>query len=101
MWFGSLAGVTNFNDQIFKDYSMSNGLVFNRVDAIAKDQSGTMWFGTRFGVSSFDGTQWTSFTENNGLPDKWVTSIVVDKNNKIWFGTKNRGIAVLEIQPLL
>lgn len=96
LWIGSLAGVTNFFQNNFYDYSMSNGLVYNRVDAIAKDNEGTMWFATPFGVSSYNGTQWQSYTEGNGLPDQWVTSILVDAENNIWFGTKTRGIAVLK-----
>jgi ligand-binding sensor domain-containing protein len=95
LWVGSLAGVSVFEGETIIDYSYSDGLVYDRVDAISEDQTGMMWFGTQYGASSFDGTVWKSYTTENGLPDNWITGITVDADTNIWFGTKSRGIAEL------
>jgi ligand-binding sensor domain-containing protein len=82
------------NEDKIIDYTMNDGLIYDRVDAIAQDKDGVMWFATQYGVSAFDGTKWENFTADNGLSESWITAISVDETGKIWFGTKTKGLSV-------
>jgi ligand-binding sensor domain-containing protein len=88
--------VSRIDDNNVIHYNTSDGLVYDRVDAIAEDLEGNMWFATQYGVSKFDGSSWKTYTAANGLPEDWVTSIFVDNEDNIWFGTKTKGVAILQ-----
>ena len=96
IWVGSLAGVSMIVNDAFTDYNTSDGLVYNRVDAITEDLDGNMWFATQYGASRYDGTAWKTYNTANGLPEDWITSIEVDQDGNIWFGTKTKGLAILK-----
>ena len=72
---------------VWKTYTIKDGLIDNWVHVIAIDKSGNKWFGTSKGLSKFDGHNWINFTENNGLINNYVTSIAIDPFDNIWIGT--------------
>jgi len=78
----------------FTNYTTSNGLAHNTVNAITQDASGAMWFGTANGASKFSGSTWTTYTTVHGLSSNVVTDILADTRGNLWFAsyTPNGGI---------
>ncbi len=73
--------------ETWKSYNVSNGLINNRVQAIAEDKNGLFWFGTAQGVSSLDTSimQWNNYTTVDGITNPNIIDIKVDSNNTVWF----------------
>lgn len=98
-WFGTPKGVAFHavweTKKEWKVYSVSNGLINNRVQAITADAAGKLWFGTASGISSFDGQIWKNYTVADGLGNPCVNDIAIDGEGAIWFATNN-GISVLD-----
>ena len=86
----------NKADDTWISFKTDDGLVHDRVNAVAIDTGGGKWFGTGDGVSYLDdnGTPdnkaddtWTSFTNTDGLVDYRVISMAIDLGGGKWFGT--------------
>lgn len=87
-----------FQNIIFENYSMEDGLPANYIYRVVQDKRGYVWVATLNGLSRFNGKQWTSFQQqsekkNHSLPSNWVTDIDADEVGNIWINTVN-GIAV-------
>ena len=98
LWFGTEAGVSQYDGQRFVNYTTADGLASNRVTSILEDRSGNLWFGTERGVSRYDarldpGQRFTTFTTHEGLASNRVTSIVEDRQGNLWFGTEVGGVS--------
>jgi ligand-binding sensor domain-containing protein len=98
-WFGTPKGVACHSDWQtkvgWKVYTIADGLVNNRVQAICGDSTGLMWFGTIEGLSSFDGQNWKSYTTGSGLINQSVNDISVDNGGTLWIAT-NGGISTFD-----
>jgi len=85
MWFATYGGVLSFDGEIWKIYTIEDGLLSHYVKDVAIGKDGSKWFATSGGVSQFDGTTWTNYTEkNSGLGDNSVCKIVIDLEGVIW-----------------
>ena len=89
IWIGTRKGVLRYDPKsnsthIFKQ---TDGLIQDRVRAIAQDQQGNMWFGTRAGISKYNGKTFTDYTERQGLSNNRVRKILLDASGSLWFGT--------------
>jgi ligand-binding sensor domain-containing protein len=82
----------------FVKYNTTDGLVHNKVRAIAIDQAGHKWFGTEGGVSKFDGQTWTNYTTAHGLAHNKVLAIAIDHADQLWFGTWGGGLSKFDGQ---
>ncbi|MDA0746069.1 MAG: ATP-binding protein [bacterium] len=100
IWFGTRAGVSRYDGQVFETFTGVEGLADNAVSAIELDRTGNLWFGTSSrtgtasgtegkGVSRYDGEEWKTFTTADGLADNSVADILQDRNGNLWFGTSN------------
>ncbi len=59
---GEERGIYRYNGKIWTHFTADDGLVDNKICAIALDPSGNVWFGSfDKGVSRFDGHNWTSY----------------------------------------
>jgi len=88
LWFGTWgSGLSRFDGKTFKNYTMTDGLVGNIINAIEVDAKGLMWIGTDKGVSRFDGTTFKNFTRRDGLLGDYVFAIAIDDDGHKWFGT--------------
>jgi ligand-binding sensor domain-containing protein len=88
-WFGTQAGVAEYNDVTWTTYTISNGLIDNYINCIAVDANNNVWAGTDAGISKYNGTQWTSYTTANGLANNTVNYIAGDPDGSVWIGTGN------------
>ena len=50
------------NAQTFTNYTSSDGLLADNVNAVDTDANNTIWFGTQNGVSEYDGSTWVDHT---------------------------------------
>ena len=78
----------------WENYTTSNGLAGNQVNAITADSEGNLWFGTDNGVSKFDGTNFTNYRTPD-LIDNFVSSIVEFEPGVMVFGTDG-GLTVFD-----
>ena len=87
-WFGTWgAGLSRFDGQEWKTYTMEDGLSGNFVHAVKQDPEGNIWVGTEGGISRFDGNSWKNYNTGDGLLDNNVFSIAFDQKGNKWFGT--------------
>lgn len=68
-------------------YTMSDGLVRNRIIKIKRDSRGYLWFATAEGLSIFDGYQFTNFTTDDGLPNRLVNDVLETQSGEYWIAT--------------
>lgn len=92
LWFGSLGGLSKFEDGKFLNYSTDHGLAGNFVRTIYEDADGVLWIGTYDqGMSRFKDGRFFNYGENNGLYNSGVFAIREDEANNFWISS-NRGI---------
>ena len=66
-------------------YTSKNGLVSDRITAIAQDEKGFMWFGSYFGICKYDGIQFKKIDLPQQQQNKYVTTLL-SANQKIYAG---------------
>ena len=61
LWIATLSGLSTFDGQIFKNYTMDDGLPTDIINSIYEDDQGVLWFATDGGgVAIYDGSNWSS-----------------------------------------
>ncbi len=61
-WFGTDAGLSKFDGEIWTSYTMeTNGLLNNVIKFIAFDNDGAVWIATDDGVSVYSNEQWLNY----------------------------------------
>ncbi|MFQ5864449.1 MAG: two-component regulator propeller domain-containing protein [bacterium] len=79
------------DDDFTQGLDVSEGLVANKITAIAEDNDGVMWIGTEEGLNVwFNGIVQQRF----GLINDFINTIGVDARNNKWFGTA-AGVSML------
>lgn len=86
---------------ISTQFTTKNGLIQDRVSAIATDNIGNIWYGTEsngVGVLDKNGNQIRKIQTANGIYSDNIKSIFYDGNLFIWVGTADNGIARINIK---
>ncbi|MBK6352483.1 MAG: histidine kinase [Saprospiraceae bacterium] len=68
----------------YKNYTVADGLLSNKVFAICQDSTGYMYFATDRGVSVFNGHTFKNFTVKEGMPTNIIYGLYKDKWNRVW-----------------
>lgn len=84
---------TNSFAQVFRNYTVSDGLPTNEIYECFQDKDGIIWFGTSLGVSRYDGYEFKNLTTLDGLPDNTIFGFFEDSKGRIWFRSFNGLIA--------
>lgn len=80
----------------FVNYSISDGLVHDRISDICTDHYGNIWAATLGGgISRFDGESFQNITIKDGLASNYVRAILVDRTGKLWAATAE-GISIYD-----
>lgn len=88
IWAAHLAeGVSRFDGEKWRKFTIDDGLADNWVYSIAVAPSGRVWFGTLGGVSVYDGETWATHSSMGGLAGDWVSDVAVAPNGHVWFAT--------------
>ena len=85
VWFGTDgAGLIRFDGSSFKAFTRDDGLVGDRVFALAEDSLGHIWVGTSSGLSQFDGGTFRNFTHDQGFGEIGLHGLMVDRDGDLW-----------------
>ncbi|MGB4820332.1 MAG: histidine kinase [Saprospiraceae bacterium] len=68
----------------YKNYTVADGLLSNKVFAICQDSTGYMYFATDRGISVFNGHSFKNFTVKEGMPTNIYYGLYKDKWNRVW-----------------
>src|SRR6476619_3300967 len=79
---------------VFKNYTVSDGLVSNYVRRIYKDSKGFLWIATWEGLSKYDGYQFTTYNTSNGLSHNMVNDFYEAPDGKLYLATNGGGLDV-------
>ncbi|MFW5656072.1 MAG: hybrid sensor histidine kinase/response regulator transcription factor [Bacteroidota bacterium] len=81
---------------MFKNYTIQDGLVDERIHCIFQDSKGWIWLGTDYGVSRFDGYDFFPLHLGDSISDilntALIRKIVEDAHGNIWIGSDIEGL---------
>lgn len=90
-------GLSNFNGQVWNNYSGDVELVSDYSTSVVIDASGAKWVGSSQGLFRFNGgPPPVRYTTPNGLLSEDVRGVALDQTGRIWAATWGGGVAVLE-----
>lgn len=97
LWFGTESnGAFKFSNGYFKNYSIKEGMLDNKVSAIMNMDDGSIWFGTDKGISILKGDRFEHLTQGTSFMQKPpINCFYRDSKDRIWIGGKN-GITCME-----
>ncbi len=78
--------------QIFKNYTVNDGLVSNTIRRVHQDAKGFLWIGTMEGLSKYDGHTFTSYSTVNGLSHNMVNDFYEAKDGRLYVALNNGAI---------
>ena len=65
-------------------YTTEDGLVGNRVFALARDSLGLLWVGTSSGLSQFDGSSFRNLVHDQGFGEIGLHGLLTDREGFLW-----------------
>ncbi|MFL5810810.1 MAG: two-component regulator propeller domain-containing protein [Flavisolibacter sp.] len=74
----------------YEKYTTKNGLISDRITAIAQDEKGYMWFGSYFGVCRYNGISFEKIALPEQQENKYVTCML-PVNNKMYIAFSFQG----------
>ncbi len=78
----------------FVNYSISDGLVHDRIVDLSTDHYGNIWAATLGGgISRFNGESFENITIKDGLASNYVRSVLTDRKGNLWAATAE-GISI-------
>jgi signal transduction histidine kinase/ligand-binding sensor domain-containing protein/DNA-binding response OmpR family regulator len=84
------------NSSLFENYSVSNGLLDEKIHCVFQDSKGWIWLGTDYGAYRYDGYSFTSFDLNDDLSiilsNALIRIIYEAPRGIIWIGTDFQGL---------
>lgn len=88
MWAGtSGAGLYCVDGQQFIHYSTADGLLDNKILAVAADDANAVWVGTfSGGLNKIVDGQITCYGTSAGLPEQPITAILPGRKGEVWVG---------------
>lgn len=89
--------VNPFNENVFTNISVEDGLSQSTVFSILKDSQGFMWFGTRTGgLNKYDGIEFLVYKndpmDTTSLASDGINALFEDHAGTIWIGTQVGGL---------
>ncbi|MFS8082342.1 MAG: two-component regulator propeller domain-containing protein [Ginsengibacter sp.] len=84
--------VVRAQQQIFKNYTVNDGLISNEIRRIFQDSKGFLWIGTLEGLSKYDGNTFLNFSSANGLSHNMVNDLYESDEGRIYVTLNNGSI---------
>ncbi len=91
---GSLNQVSA-QQQLFKNYTINDGLVSNTIRKMYQDEKGFLWIATFEGLSRYDGHAFTNYSTTNGLSHDIVNDFYEDRNKQLNIALNNGAIDII------
>ena len=82
--------------QIFKNYTVNDGLISNSVRRIFQDSKGFLWIATWEGLSKYDGHSFTNFSTANGLSHSLVNDLYETSDGSLLVSLNNKTIDLIK-----
>jgi ligand-binding sensor domain-containing protein len=78
--------ISGYSQQnLFRIYTVNDGLISNAPQQIFQDDDGFIWIGSNEGMSIYDGNHFVNYTsENKGLSDNIVNHFFQKDKNEVW-----------------
>jgi len=97
LWAGTLGGLSCFDGQKFRSFTVRDGLPSNSINTLACDSQGNLWIGTTKGLSRFDGHQFTNyrFAGPDNPSGNIVVQITISTEGLVWC-MANRSLYLLK-----
>ncbi|MFC1541589.1 two-component regulator propeller domain-containing protein [Candidatus Latescibacterota bacterium] len=92
IWLSTRYGVARYGASGWTNYTMEDGLPYNRISDVGVDSDGNIWVGSDGGVSVFDGNSWKTYTTDDGLKHNWVQEVGVISPSDVWIAYEANGI---------
>jgi len=89
LWLGG-RGAAYFDGETWLTFAETDGLVDNRVRALAIDEQPRTWFGTQRGLSIWNGDSFFNLGTADGLPGEVINTLLAAADS-VWIGS-NRGL---------
>ena len=93
IWAATENGLVHWQNGVRKIYRTADGLLTDRLRAVAFDRDGTLWIASAPGLVSFDGTRFKAVDQAAGFPSHGVRSILADPAGGVWAATAGGGLA--------
>ena len=90
MWVGG-RGASVFDGEVWKTYTVGDGLAGELVQAIAIDGQGRTWLGTEQGLSIWNGATFFNITGAQGLPAADIRALAATRD-AMWIGSWGGGL---------
>ncbi len=87
-------GVIKFDGLDWITYDEQNGIISNKVTAIAIEADGSICLGTEQGIACLDNNEWQVYRTTDAessLPSRHINDLVQDSDGVIWLAT-NQGV---------
>ena len=100
LWVGTWGGGLSMFDpetQVFRNYTVKDGLPGNYILALNEGPDGRLWIGSNKGLSQFDGTVFLNYSKINGLLSDFVFSFEFDSGSFLWAGG-HHGMTRLKVE---
>lgn len=94
LWIGTDGGgIIHYENGVFRNYSVPEGLSSSTALAIIEDRLGTVWILTAQGLDRLAEGKITTYGKNSGIFGTTIGALAVEPSGRIWVGTPN-GIAL-------
>jgi ligand-binding sensor domain-containing protein/two-component sensor histidine kinase len=93
-----LTAITNpvkAQQQVFKNYTVNDGLVSNTIRRIFQDDKGFLWAATVEGISKYDGYQFTNYSTSNGLSHNIANDFFQIKDGQLLVALNDGNINII------
>ncbi|MEO6813265.1 MAG: two-component regulator propeller domain-containing protein [Ginsengibacter sp.] len=90
--FTPLINLVKAQQQIFKNYTVNDGLVSNDIRRIFQDSKGFLWIGTMEGLSKYDGNAFTNYTKSKRLSHNVVNDFYESEDERLYVALNNGSI---------
>jgi signal transduction histidine kinase/ligand-binding sensor domain-containing protein len=80
----------------FIQYTLKDGLVYNRCRFMYQDSKGLLYISTFGGLSVYDGSRFTNYTTREGLANNFIEDIVEMGNDSLWIISNGSPIQYLK-----
>ena len=92
LWVGTNDGLSQYNGDTFRNYTVADGLAFSRVTCLIESKSdpGTLWIGTNGGgISKFRENKFKTYKVSSRPQSNMISCIYEDLEGRVWCGTVN------------
>ncbi len=96
VWCATQGGIVRWDTQTGEHLRLTkeDGLISDRITAIAVDENGVVWTGSDEGLSRYDGSEFSSYTSLGSIEVEEIRALAVDKEGGVWIAANRELVAL-------